>query len=150
LIRAGQWLAGDGYADFEHAVLHVGDGQIVEAEPGGARLAPWDKYGDRARWSTGIVTLTDTQRLLIASAGRGYVGTPYSAADYLAIAAHRLRLPGSALLKGYVATSRHMICSQLVDRAHCDGGSHLFQDGRWEGYVTPGSLNHLLDARGRT
>ena len=71
-------------------------------------------------------------------------GTRYSFLDYDALAMHRLGIyvPG---LRGYIADSRHMICSQLCDRAYDLGGVHLF-DNRWEGYVTPGDL-YVLDKR---
>ena len=47
LIRIGQWLNGDGYRDYEHAFVYVGDGEIVEAQPGGARLAQLSEYDGR-------------------------------------------------------------------------------------------------------
>ncbi|WP_354641346.1 hypothetical protein [Kitasatospora camelliae] len=145
LIRIGQWLNGDGFADYEHAYLHVGDGLLVEAQPGGAELRPLSTYADhRPLWSTGRFDLTDRQRSDIVAAARGHLGTPYSYLDYLALAVHRFHLPFSPLLKSYVADSRHMICSQLVDQCYLDAGVHLFRDGRWPGYVTPADLAGLL------
>ncbi|MFD0528968.1 hypothetical protein ACFQ1I_21760 [Kitasatospora arboriphila] len=88
--------------------------------------------------------MTDGQRAAVVAAARGYIGVPYSAADYFALGAHRLRLPVGPLIKGYVASSRHMICSQLVDQCYLDAGVHLFSDGRWPGYVTPADLAKLL------
>ena len=147
-IRIGQWLNGDGFADYEHAFVYTGGGGIVEAEPGGARTTDASKYGGGVLWSTGIIPLTDAQRRAVVKAARGYIGTPYSAADYFALAAKRLRLgplvPG---LRAYVASSGHMICSQLADQCYADAGVHLFTDGRWPGYVTPGALYQLLLAR---
>ncbi len=145
LIRLGQWLNGDGFADFEHAFVLVGGGELVEAEPGGARSAPLSEYDGRSiRWSTGRLQLTDDQRTAIVAAARGYLGVPYSFLDYAALAAHRFRLPGNSLVKGYVADTRHQICSQLVDQCYRDAGVQLFHDGRWPGYVTPADLNGLL------
>ena len=145
LIRIGQWLNGDGFADYEHAFVYLGGGQLVEAQPGGAELRPLSVYDGRpALWSTGRYALTDTQRAAIVAAARGYIGVPYSAADYVALAAHRFHLPVGPLIKGYVASSRHMICSQLVDQCYLDAGVHLFSDGRWPGYVTPADLAGLL------
>ncbi|WP_030272755.1 hypothetical protein [Streptomyces sp. NRRL B-24484] len=145
LIRFGQWLNGDGFADYEHAFVFVGEGQLVEAQPGGAELRPLSVYaGSPARWSTGRYALTDAQRAAVVTAARWYIGVPYSAADYFALAAHRFRLPIGPLIKGYVASSRHMICSQLVDQCYLDAGVHLFSDGRWPGYVTPADLAELL------
>ncbi|MFE9428947.1 hypothetical protein ACFYNO_39060 [Kitasatospora sp. NPDC006697] len=146
LIRFGQWLNGDGFADYEHAVVLVDDDALVEAEPGGAVQSPAGEYRDRpVRWSTGHVDLTEEQRAAVVAAAHRYVGVPYSFLDYLALAAHRFRLPGSGLLKHYVADTRHMICSQLVDQCYQDAGVNLFTDGRWPGYVTPADLGRLLE-----
>ncbi|WP_431679392.1 hypothetical protein [Kitasatospora sp. KL5] len=145
LIRVGQWLNGDGFADYEHAFVYVGGGELVEAQPGGAELRPLSVYDRRsALWSSGRYDLTDAQRAAIVAAARGYVGVGYSVADYFALAAHRFRLPVGPLIKNYVASSRHMICSQLVDQCYLDAGVHLFSDGRWPGYVTPADLAGLL------
>lgn len=150
-IRIGQFAAGvlanDGTEDenFQHAFIYLGGGEIVEAEPGGARRTQIH-YG-KVLWSTGIIPLDFAQRMLIVEAAKKYVGTPYSAADYFAIAA--LRLHAGVLvpaLKTYVETSKHMICSQLVDQCYQDAGIHLFKDDRWPGYVMPSSLAGLLSA----
>ncbi|MEV4558345.1 hypothetical protein AB0K51_15330 [Kitasatospora sp. NPDC049285] len=149
LIRIAQWLNGDGFADYEHAFVHVGDGQLVEAQPGGAELRPLSVYdGYPTLWSTGRIALTDEQRTAIVAAARHYIGTPYSAADYFALAAARLGRPIAPLLRRYVADSRHMICSQLVDQCYQDAGVHLFTDHRWPGYVTPADLANLLKGQG--
>ena len=107
-------------------------------------MAKWDP-NDNGFWSTGIILLNGQQRAKITFSALQYVGTPYSAADYFAMAAKRLHLgpliPG---LRNYVQTSKHMICSQLVDRCYLDGGVQLFDDGRWDGYVTPADLANLL------
>ncbi|WP_280696562.1 hypothetical protein [Kitasatospora sp. GP82] len=145
LIRIGQWLNGGGFADFEHAFIYVGDGELVEAEPGGARLGPLAAYDGRPiRWSTSRFPLSDEQRRAVVAAARGYIGVRYSAADYFALAAHHLHLPVGLLIKAYVASSRHMICSQLVDQCYRDAGIQLFTDSRWPGYVTPADLAKLL------
>lgn len=145
LIKIGEGLNGEGFGEYAHALIYVGKGEIVEAEPGGARrrvrgIEPGDL------WSTGLIPLTDAQRANITAAAIGYTGTPYSFADYAALAAHHFRLPLPGL-KSYVASTGHQICSQLVDQAYEDAGVHLFQDGRWPGYVTPKSLANLLLAK---
>lgn len=147
LIRFGQWLTGGGLACYEHAFVYVGDGRIVEAEPGGAREADLAEYaGQTILWSTGRIPLTDVQRQAIVSAARRYIGVPYSFLDYVAIAAHRWHLPGGRWLRRYVATTRHMLCSQLVDAAYADAGVQLFPDGRWPGWVRPSDLASLIAA----
>jgi uncharacterized protein YycO len=145
LIRLGQWLNGNGYANYEHAFVLVDGDMVIEAQPGGARQAPLSEYQDREiRWSSGHIRLTDQQREAIVAAARGYLGVPYSFLDYVALASHRFHLPVSVLLKGYVADTRHQICSQLVDQCYHDAGVKLFSDGRWPGYVTPADLARLL------
>jgi cell wall-associated NlpC family hydrolase len=142
-IASGILAGDDEFKDYEHAFVYVGGGQIVEAEPGGARLT--QVHYSNILWSTDRIPLDLVQRRRIVEAAHGYVGTPYSAADYFAIAAKRLGL-GVAVpsLRAYVASSKHMICSQLVDQCYQDAGVHLFEDGRWPGYVTPAALAGIL------
>jgi hypothetical protein len=136
LIRLGQWLNGDGFADYEHAFVYVGDGQIVEAEPGGARLASLTEYDTRTiAW----LHCPDAHRTAVANAARALEGIPYSFLDYLTLALHRFHVP-TPLLRWYIHTTRHLICSQLADRAASEGGWQIFDDGRWPGYVTPADL----------
>jgi hypothetical protein len=145
LIRLGQWLNGGGFADYEHAFIFLGRNNcIVEAEPGGAKLSPLSNYPEnRLRWHHVDDPITGQR---IADEALKLIGTPYSFADYLALAAVRLRLPLSArLLRRYVASSGHMICSQLVDYAYLQAGVHLFNDGRLPGDVTPADLAKLCN-----
>lgn len=142
LIRAGQYLNGDGYADYEHAFIVGPGGQVIEADPSGARAAA-DTYPDSetvySSWP-----LTDRQRLDIVAAAYNFVGTPYSWLDYVSIALRRLGFRPQ-WLRDYVASSKHLICSQLVDAAYTAAGVPLFTDGRWAGDVTPACLLHVLE-----
>lgn len=141
LISIGEYLLGDGFQPWDHAFVHVGDGWIVEAEPGpdGARLTQLTEYNDRPiLW----LRCPDQYRQAVAHSARLLQGTRYSAADYFAIAAHRLHLPLPGL-RDYVAASGHLICSALADRAAELGGWHLFQDRRWNGYVVPADIARL-------
>lgn len=139
LIRVGQWANGDGYRDYEHAFVYVGGWQLVEAEPAGARLVSYDEYSTRALlWLRCPRQLGDA----VAEAARTLVGTPYSALDYFALAAHRFHLP-APFLRARIESTGELICSQLADLAAARGGWHLFDDGRWPGYVTPGALADL-------
>jgi hypothetical protein len=143
LVRVGQWLAGGGYADFEHAFVYLGGGELVEAEPKGARISALGEYVPAS-----IVWLRcpDQYREAVAAAARGMVGVPYSWLDYFAIAAHRFRLPVPGL-RGYINATGHEMCSQLADRAALLAGWHLFADGRWQGYVKPVDLYELAMAK---
>jgi hypothetical protein len=150
-IRVGQWLNGDGFADYEHAFVVVGavEGypgvRIIEAMPGGALLTRLSYYDDV---HPVFLRCPEDLRDEVAAAALSFRGVPYSVADYFALAAHRFRIPAPHL-KRYVETSGHMICSQLADRAADRGGWHLFSDGRWEGDVTPGDLHRLYVAQER-
>ncbi|WP_328766942.1 hypothetical protein [Streptomyces sp. NBC_00286] len=143
MIRLGQWLNGDGFGRYQHAFLVLDDDTLLEAQPGGARITQVSAYDDRNTLYVYPGGLTDAQRQAICDAGRRYVGTPYSFLDYFALATRRMRIPAPGL-RAYIASTRHMICSQLVDQAYLDAGVHLFADGRWPGYVTPMALYHLL------
>jgi hypothetical protein len=141
LIGFGERLCGDAFSQYQHAFVYVGlkpGRDIVQAEPGGATLAPLGGY-DRIIWSSGRIALSAAQRERIVDAALGYAGTPYSWLDYAAIGLRRLRVPAPGL-RGYLASTGHMICSQLVDQCYADAGVHLFADGRWPGYVTPADL----------
>ncbi len=140
-IRIGQWLCGDGWGHYEHAFVYVGNGRVVEAMPSGARVAPITRYaGMLVLWLRCPPVLGQG----VAAAAVTFVSTPYSFADYLAIALHRLRIP-TPFLRRYIEWSGRLICSQLADRAAEYGGWHLFDDGRWHGYVTPGALRRLAE-----
>jgi hypothetical protein len=150
LIRLGQWLNGDGFSNYQHAYVvaglsdedrRKGERMIVEAMPGGALLSPLSRYD-----SLGAVYLRcpDGLRSAVAAVAESLVGTPYSPLDYLSLAAHRFHIPAPHL-RAYIRSSGHMICSQLADSAADDGGWHLFDDGRWEGDVTPLDLYRLYE-----
>lgn len=155
LITIGEWLDGDGFSIYDHAEIYVGMadshtpwGYSMGAYPGGARLSPIQLEsqlgdGDGWLWSTGKVWLTTDQRQAVVRNALACQGIPYSWLDYFAIAAHRLRIPVPGL-KAYIGDTRHMICSVLVDHVYLMAGIHLFQDGRWPGYVTPADLANLI------
>ena len=136
-------LAGYAGGGFVHAFIAVEGFDIVEAEPHGAVCHPYHYDPNGVEWSTGKIALTSAQRTAIVAAAMGYVGTPYSFLDYAAIAAHRFHLwaPG---LAGYVRSTRHMICSQLVDQCYRDAGVELFHDGRLPQFVVPDDLAELI------
>jgi hypothetical protein len=148
LIRFGQWLNGDGFSDWEHAFVTLGNGLLVEAEPGGARVAQVTEYSSVYYCRNIAAMAAPAQLQIIADAAKSYVGVPYSFADYAALALHRFHL-NDPELRRFIATSKHMICSQLCDQAYADAHVNLFS-GRWEGYVTPGDLYQLDVSLGKT
>lgn len=150
LIRFGEWLNGDGFGDWEHAIFYAGGSTdlILEAEagPDGAKLVPFHYCPKDVLWSSGVqsLRLTNAQRAMAMDIAQRYKGTPYSWLDYGALALHRLHIPAPGL-KQYIGNTGHQICSQLCDRARLDMGSHLFvKPPRWPGYVTPLALANLI------
>jgi hypothetical protein len=142
LIRLGMWLS-RGFIMFDHAVICTrvsrGTIYIVEAMPSGAKETAWHYDDHDHLWSTGLVK-TSTKA---GKAALAYVGKPYSWLDYAAIATHgsHLWVPG---LRHYLRSTRHVIGSQLVDRAERDAGVNLFADRRRPGYVRPSDLADLI------
>jgi len=148
LIRLGEWANGDGFRPAGHAFIYIGHGDIVGANPGGARQNRLATTGYiDITWSAPAIQPTAAQRSDMVHHALALIGTPYSALDYLALSTHRLHLPAPGL-RAYVASTRHLICSQLVDAVACAAGVHLFTDGRWPGYVTPAELYNLFTTRG--
>lgn len=158
LITIGEFLNGTPNSSwYDHACIYVGGadvhaphGYVMGAQPGGARLAPVRQAQFTGKdadwlWSAGKIKLTGDQRKAIVAQALACKGIGYSAADYFALAAHRFHIPAPQL-KDYIASSGHMICSQLVDWCYLNSGVHLFADGRWFGDVTPADLAGLINA----
>jgi cell wall-associated NlpC family hydrolase len=143
LIRIGQWLNGDGFANFEHVFIVLEDGMLIEAQPGGAVIRPLSDYSDRPIVYVSPEGLTAGQRKAICDIARTFEGTPYSFVDYAAIGAHRIHLPLPGLQE-FIEDSGHLICSQLVDEVYRLAGAELFSDGRWAGWVTPVAIHNRL------
>ena len=134
LVRYAEQANGSGpWADYQHAFIYIGDGQIIQAEPSGADYGQLTAHA-KTLWSTGKFQLTAFQRDQICDAARGYIGVPYGWLDYLALVLHRLHIPAPHL-KAFIASGRSMICSQMVDAAYLAAGVHLYADGRWPGYL---------------
>jgi len=144
VIRVGQYLNAvrwrtvfdrELWRNIQHAFILVNDGMVVEAEPGGARLVPVDEYaGEKVIWSSW--PLFDAERRAIVAQAMNLIGTPYSFLDYASLTARRLHIPVPGLRK-YIASTGHMICSQLTDEAYARAKQRMFQDGRWAGDVDP-------------
>ena len=145
-VAIGQALLRDA-CWFTHTWVVAGS-FLVEAMPGGARTVRLEG-ADRIGPGFGYIRLplTEAQRISVTAFVRERIGTPYSFLDYLSIALLHAGLP-RRLVAGRVTSSRHMICSQLVDAALTDAGYHLFADGRLSQDVTPGALFRQAGAQG--
>lgn len=141
VIKVGQFLNGQGFKDWEHAFLLGPDGQILQAEPGGASIGNVSQYSD-IYWCTNIAAQYSVPWLLdIWNGAQQYKNVGYSFLDYGALSLHRFHLNPPGLQK-YIASTDHMICSQLVDQAYENKGAHLFANV-WPGYVTPLGIYNL-------
>jgi hypothetical protein len=155
-IALGQALAGSGSRWTHAGLILEADGTILEAEPGGARIANISKYDGRpllvsdgpvrkwaldwaARYPGASRVPIPEKRAAVVAEARKLVGVPYSPTDYLALALLHLHLP-SKWIRDRVQSSGHMICSQLVDAVYLRAGVHLFSDGRLPGDVMPADL----------
>jgi hypothetical protein len=154
LIKIGQWMNGQGFREWEHSFLLGPNETVLEAEPGGARIANVSEYDNATvYWCTAIAAQFTEEKLAGIwgdavqkyGPGTGHKtstgGVGYSFLDYAALAAHRLRIPVPGL-KRYIASTGHMICSVLDDQEYADEGCNLFA-GTWPGYVTPLGLYNL-------
>lgn len=142
LIKLGERINGDKFAQFQHAFVSVGGGFIVEAEPGGARVSSLGEYGSRTIvW----VRCPPERGRAVADAARQFAQQKigYSFLDYAALAAHRLHLP-IPWLRRYIGSTRHMLCSQLAVEAARRGGWDLLSPD-WPGYVTPAEIAALAE-----
>ena len=151
-IALGEALAGSPSRYTHAGIILDADGTVLEAEPHGARLGNVRAY-KHTLISDGPVQSYLAQngyvdahpdhgskiRTAVVAEARKLVGVPYSALDYLALAALHLHLP-SAWIRQRVESSGHLICSALVDRAYMNAGIHLFDDGRLPGDVMPSDL----------
>jgi hypothetical protein len=137
-IDIGQLLNGDGLTGQEHAFVLLPVNMILEAEPGGARIVPL--HYTNVHWCQGIYRLLPRVTAdQLDDAAEQLKGIPYAFLDYPALGAHRLGVNTDALQR-YIESTGHEICSQLVDHYYQLLGGHIFDDGRWPGFVTPGML----------
>lgn len=146
-----------------HAGLYVGDGQVVQAEPGGVQLRTLPHYlaSQPLLWSDAPIQrhMADAPnvtpwyerelRQRVVDAALGLVDKPYAWLDYLVIPATEWRIPGWQRLTARVEARGALLCSSLVDRAYALAGVHLFSDQRLPGRVTPGDLARYDEAYAR-
>jgi hypothetical protein len=162
-IAVGQALIRGG-SNFTHAGIVLDGEQIIEAEPGGARIKPaqslWEHAGPvmvsdapMQRWLEAQVfprllgaeyEAEMRKRAEIVGKARYLNGIGYSFLDYLALAMAEAKIPGWQLVRDRVESSQHLMCSALVDRAYAWAEVHLFDDGRLPGDVTPWDLEQYV------
>jgi hypothetical protein len=155
-ITIGQWLDGDRFQFYDHTEIYTG--QADEAGPHGYTVSMYPGgHGKRALpcppaqlpgslWSSGLIELTPAQRAGIVAWALAHQDVSYSFMDYGALLLHALHIPFPGL-RSYIKSTGHMICSWFVTADFMANGVQLFDDTRWEGYVKPGDLARLLEAR---
>lgn len=155
-ITVGQWLDGDRFQFYDHTEVYVGKadaagpyGYTVSTYPDGKgkRALPcpsWELPG--SLWSSGLIDLTGAQRTGITAWAMGHQDVRYGFLDYAALTLHAAGV-SARWLRDYIDDGRTMICSQFTDAAYLANGVHLFDDGRWQGYVKPGDLAGMLQSR---
>lgn len=139
-----------------HAGIHIGGGQTLEAKP----VAPWVGHVrdyPHAVWAgqhNPALVPTPEQGKRILAAALLHTKDTYSWVDCAALgltcAAHDAGLDVQQVIPQRVldrlADPHRNFCSQLVDRVSHEGGLYLFNDGRAFGAVSPGDLLDLAMA----
>jgi hypothetical protein len=155
LIEFAQFLAGQKFKPYEHVELYIGQpddsapwGYTVSAYPNRRGKQPLKRPPEAvpgALWSSGLVPLTWRQRrdIVAWAVAREHIG--YSAADYFALAAARLKLNLILpVLRRFIAAKGHLICSQFVTLAYLDGGGVNLLGGVWDGLDDPMQIAQML------
>ena len=134
LIRLGT------FSRWNHAVVYVGNGMVVSADPSGVKKEPVTNWGNIA-WNQ-HEELDDNQRMMIANAAFECVGKPYS---FPTIALNVFRIIGLKFLaEGFLAKMAEgtgYICSELVSECYRKGGLVI---AKQDYLCTPGDLAERL------
>lgn len=121
------------------AVITGADGAIVEAEPGGARLANLSEYKGRYVLVSPVEESTPEQRQIIVDAALHMVGVPYNDLAIVDDGLESLGIVWQWLAKA--ASSDHqLICSQIVASCGAVAGLDWMCGKKLTSEVTPGDL----------
>ena len=127
---------------WNHAVIYMGDGVIIEARPTGVKFGSIKEYPNIA-WNQHEYGLTDEKRTKIVNFAIDQIGKPYGYFDIFLILFRilGLKLPPA---KFWVKLARRQgyICSELVAEAYGSAGYTL--SGKPDALVTPGDLAERL------
>lgn len=131
---------------FDHVVIAVGEGRIVEAMPGGVRVRFEDEYDDIG-WAT-TEPLDPAARAVMASTALAAIGTAY---NWPAIAVFTVRTFASWLphrrLSRWADNRDAVICSELAVRCMRAAGIESF-GGRPAATVSPADFANLILSKG--
>lgn len=143
VIRVGQAIVAQDPSRYTHAGIILDNGEVLAAQPHGARVDPIESIiDDRPLAILPVPEWAEDRRGLIVNIARKYEGHRYGFWSYVWIGLARLGIrPG--WMQRIVASETGLICSALADRAWFYAGIHLFDDGRLIGEVTPGDVAHV-------
>jgi len=134
LIRLGT------FSRWNHAVIYIGNGEVVSADPSGVKIDPVTNW-DNIAWNQ-HEELDDNQRMMIVNAAREAVGQPYSFITILDIA---FRILGLKILSEKIldrlARNTGYICSELVAECYRKGGLII---AKRDFLASPGDLAERL------
>lgn len=129
-----------------HVFVTIGDGQIVEAEPGGVRIRNVSEYADCRIEYNDAEPMTAQQRAAVAEYAESKRGEPYAwaadAIDGLAALGIRWRILGR-----FAEIRRSVMCSELVAEAGAYAGLDWLCGQRDACQVTPAMLAGRLQSQ---
>jgi hypothetical protein len=123
----------------DHVFVSVGDGRIVEAEPGGVRFGDVSEYaGCRIEYNTGEL-MTDLQHAAVAEFAESKRGEPYA---WTADAVDGMRCLGLRwrILARFERARRSVMCSELAAQAGQHAGLDWLCGQHDPSQVTPAML----------
>lgn len=130
----------------DHVFVSIGNGQIVEAEPGGVRIRDVSEYaGCRIEYNTGE-PLTDLQRAAVAEYAESKRGEPYA---WTADAVDGLRCLGLRwqILAWFERARRSVMCSELAAQAGQYAGLDWLCGQEDSACVTPADLARRINTQ---
>lgn len=151
LVALGQGLFAGDWSRFTHAGIVLDGGEVIAAQPWGARIDPLDdilhepdtnprRPREHLAWLP-VPEWAEDRRDVIVNVARAMEGTGYGYLSYPWIVTRPFG--GSRGLDRLVSRSTRLICSALADEVWRRCGIHLFDDGRLVHEVTPGDLHHV-------
>jgi cell wall-associated NlpC family hydrolase len=133
LIRVGT------RSEFDHAFVVVGGGQIIEAQPGGARWAELSDYEGQLLVFDSEEPVTPAQAKRVIDKAITLIGTRYGWTDIARLALRCLGVQWRWLTQA-ADNERAMICSQLVATCGAAAGLDWLCGREAAAAVTPGDL----------
>lgn len=127
---------------YDHAFITLGDGEIIEAEPGCVRRGLLTEYTGAAHLAFAGQQLTEAQRAAVAAKARSLLGDRY---NFAAIAEQAITDMGWhwRWLIRFAADDHDLDCSQLVAVCGLAVGADAWACGKQPDQVTPGDLGRL-------